>query len=509
TDLNNLPAIASILNNTANVLLDQGKLDESLNMCNQSLDIKKKINNKIGIALSLNIIGEIYEKKENYPEALNYYNQSLKIKEEINHTSGAIFTTDCIGRIYYKQNDLRNAELTFLRAVELGKINKIPTKTSHYFLSEIYKQKKDFEQSLYHLKKFGETEDTVIGSEKINEINGLLANYENLKKDEEITSLSETNKLQQQQIRERTIFIIALTLLVSVLIVMFIAIYRYSKQVERSKEELSTSNQKLTEALNDLHTEIENRKKVEKDLLITQEKLALSLEQAKGLNELKTRFISMISHEYRNPLTVIMNATELLPIFNRLKNSEQHEKYLLMIRQQVDVMVKLLNDVLIIGKTGSAELKPNPMKMPLIDVCKDVITNTSFIDENKHNFLLNASPDIGLITTDIQYLNNILSNLLLNSVKYSPYGTDIEIDISEKDDNYIILIKDKGIGIPDNDKPYVFEPFHRGSNIGIIPGNGLGLGIAKMFLEVLGGTIEFDSKENFGTTFYITIPKSI
>ncbi len=511
---NDLPSLAVILNNIGNIYFHQNKFDEALDNYSKSLELKKKINNRIGIAVSFNNFGEVYEGQEDFTNALDYYNKALSMMDEIHYFSGLIYTTDCIGRVYFKQKDYRNAELFFLRSVELGKINNIPTKTSHYYLSEIYKFNDEYEKSLFHLQKFASIRDSVIGSEKVQQINELLANYETLKKDTEISNLTESNRIKEMQIRERTIFIVALTLLILSLIIFAYIIYRYSRNLLKARDELNEINRiqketniKLEKALDDLKKENGIRKETEMELLKAQEKLAESLEKAKELNELKTRFISMVSHEYRNPLTVIMNVADFLPNLLKEKGPENHERYLQMIKKQVDVMVKLLNDVLVIGKKGSIQQELNILTMPITELCKDVVTNIKHIDENKHKLILNAAPGTEMITSDLQHLTHALTNILTNSAKYSPSGSDIYIDIFPKDDFYKITITDKGIGIPEADKAIIFEPFHRGSNIGSILGNGLGLSIVKMYMELLGGQIDFESQENNGSTFTLTIPK--
>ncbi|MFH1051132.1 MAG: tetratricopeptide repeat-containing sensor histidine kinase [bacterium] len=516
TKKNDLPSLASVLNNIGGIYFLQDKIDEAVKYYNQSLEIKKKIDHKAGISITLNNIGEVYENKEDFTNALNYFEQSLKIKEEINNFSGIINTTDCIGRIYYKQKDYRKAELFFLRSVELGKINNVPTKTAHHYLSEIYKINNDYEKSLFHLKKFANIQDSVFGSDKVQQINELLANYETAKKDEEITSLTESNRMKEEQIRERTIFLVILGSFFASLIILVVLLIRNSNRITKAKDELKETNRiqlktnaKLEDTLAELRREVDIRKQTENELLNTQEKLAGSLETAKELNELKTRFISMISHEYRNPLTVIMNLTELLPFYKLEKNHDNHDKYIQMIREQVDTMVKLLNDVLIIGRKGSTQQKLNIMTMPVIELCKDVITNARFIDNEKHNFVLTKTPDVDVITTDVQHLTHALANMLSNAARYSPLNSDIYIEITGNEEFIIINIRDTGIGIPDEDKHLIFEPFHRGTNIGSIPGNGLGLSIVKMYMDLLGGKIEFESQENSGTTFTLTLPKVI
>jgi|GEM_PF-4305092 len=507
---------AAIFNNIGNIYSLQKKFDEAFKYLNKSFKLKKKINNKYGIAISYNNFGELYELQKDEVKALENYNNSLKIMEEINNIQGVINSTDCIARIYYKQKDLKKAELFFLRSVELGKINNIPTKTAHHFLSVIYKERNDYEKSLEHLKKFGDIEDSVFGSEKVHQINTLIANYEKAVKEDEITTLTESNRLKDEQIRERTIFLVILGSFFSALIVLIIVLYKYSKNITKSKEELvlinelkQKTNSKLQETLQELNLEIDIRKKAENELLNAQEKLEDALEKAKELNEMKTRFISMISHEYRNPLTVIMNIADFLPNLFNLKDPAVHEKYLKMIKQQVDIMVKLLNDVLIIGKKGSSEQKLPLMTMPIAELCKDVITNVRHIDEEHHNFMLHEAPGVDLITTDAQQLSHALSNMFLNSTTYSPWNTDIVVEILPKDNFYKIIIKDQGIGVPDEDKPRILEPFYRGTNIGSISGNGLGLSIVKMYMDMLQGRIEFESKENFGSTFTLILPKEI
>lgn len=253
------------------------------------------------------------------------------------------------------------------------------------------------------------------------------------------------------------------------------------------------------------YTDITDRKNFEQ----TQLKLVNQLENAnhelKALSELKSRFVSMVSHEFRTPLTTIMAASDLLKRYSDRMTDDQKEMRLNKIQREIKHMVQLLEDILVIGRAEAGKFPYNPEYINVKEICDDIVEEVKVTYNSTHeiDFLCHNYKE--KVFADEKIIRHITTNLLSNAVKYSPKGTNIlfYLDFS---DNITFSFKDKGIGIPPEDIKNLFEPFHRATNVGDIYGTGLGLAIVKKAIEAHGGDISVESESDKGTTFTVTIP---
>ena len=271
-------------------------------------------------------------------------------------------------------------------------------------------------------------------------------------------------------------------------------------------------------------------KPFEETQLITTIEIALSkhqketvimdaLQKEKEMRELKSRFVSMVSHEFRNPLSTILNTTELLANHNQELTENKKEEYLYHIQNAVINLNQLLSDVLLVGKAEVHKTEFNPAPLDLEKFCKDLVTVIKLIATEQHEIILKfqgcsiqnqqnsvSTEDNTLPKLDEKLLRHILTNLLSNAIKYSPHGGKICFDLFCLKGEAIFRIQDEGIGIPEIEQENLFNSFQRGSNVGQIPGHGLGLSIVKQYVELHQGEINLISKEGVGTTFIINIP---
>ena len=263
----------------------------------------------------------------------------------------------------------------------------------------------------------------------------------------------------------------------------------------------------LQNALNELEDEVSTRKEAEQKLLVAKEELTGALEKEKELNELKTRFLSMISHEYRTPLTVILTSTYILDKLYEGTEKDEFKKFLSKIRNSVETMTQLHDNVLTIGKSEAGTLRIYPSKFDMIELCHEIIEEIKIIEDSKHDYHFEKNVETLDLFTDTKLMRQLISNLLSNASKYSPENSVITLEIYASNLNIMINVNDKGMGISDEDKQHLFESFHRGKNIGTISGTGLGLAIVKKCVDAFKGTINVDSKLGEGTSFKINIPK--
>ena len=248
-----------------------------------------------------------------------------------------------------------------------------------------------------------------------------------------------------------------------------------------------------------LNVEIEERKKAEQEII-------KSLEKEKELSELKSRFVSMVSHEFRTPLTIIRTSAQLIEKYYDKINEEDRISYMKRIMQTVDLMTDLIDNVLFIGRSDAQKLTFNTGQININDFCRNIIREIQLSYNNERS--INATFDCQqeMIALDSQLLTVILFNLLTNAIKYSEKSTTVDFDLKSDEDNLTFSIIDRGIGMNEEDQRKIFDSFHRGSNVGNIPGTGLGMSVVLRSLELHGGRIELSSKLNEGSKFTVTIP---
>ncbi len=276
------------------------------------------------------------------------------------------------------------------------------------------------------------------------------------------------------------------------------------EELRKYREGLETLVKLRTEQLNEvnMHLREEIRKEKEYELLLQE-----SLDKEKELSELKTRFVSITSHEFRTPLTSILGSIELIQMYREKWSKGKLNEQIERIINSVEYLTRLLDDVLTLSHAESGKLKFKPEILNLYDFCSGIIEELGMRSRKDHEFIFNYKCPQKIFSMDSQLLRFILVNLLSNAYKYSPGGGKIEFSVSSDDKNIEFIISDEGIGIPDKDKKYLFNPFHRCSNSLKIPGTGLGLSIVKHSIELHNGGISYSSEAGLGTTFKVLIPK--
>jgi PAS domain S-box-containing protein len=233
--------------------------------------------------------------------------------------------------------------------------------------------------------------------------------------------------------------------------------------------------------------------------------LQKSYKREHELNELKDRFISMVSHEFRTPLTSITSSSDFLEMGGDKLDQETKNKYYGRIRRNIDYMIKMLDEILFINKMESSKIHLTFEKVDLHRFCRDLFDETRLLyPQIKSTLKINLNENFYSI--DVLLMRNILGNLIANAFKYNKEKGSVNFTLSLEKSKLIYRIRDTGIGIPLKERKNVFESFTRMSNARHIKGTGLGLSIVKKSVEKLGGKIFFSSKENEGSEFIIIIP---
>lgn len=238
-----------------------------------------------------------------------------------------------------------------------------------------------------------------------------------------------------------------------------------------------------------------------------EQKVNQALAQEKELNDLKSRFIAMTSHEFKNPLSSILMSVELLEEFSANWTAEKRMTHLKRIRQCTTQMNDLLEDILVLGKADTGKLEFQPRPLDLGQFCQELTEELQFLAGDRHRITLDIQSSLlPTYALDEKLLRHVLVNLITNAVKYSPQGGTVDFRVAVQGENLCFWVQDQGIGIPESDRPRLFECFHRSHNVRDIKGTGLGLSIVKQAVELQGGTIAFQSELNQGTTFEVRLP---
>jgi PAS domain S-box-containing protein len=245
--------------------------------------------------------------------------------------------------------------------------------------------------------------------------------------------------------------------------------------------------------------DITQRKRAEVELLS-------ALQREKELSEMKSRFVSIASHELRTPLATILSSAELLEHYSDGLSAEDKLKMLHGIEAAVKRMNTMIEDVLIIGKAEAGALQFEPKPVDLRELCHKVVEELRGGVAKQHVIRFEQQFERGNLNLDEKLLRHILTNLLSNAVKYSPSGSTVSLQLAERDSDALIEVVDQGIGIPLEDQARLFESFHRASNVGTRQGTGLGLVIVKKAVELHGGTIAIESKQDVGTKISVRLP---
>ncbi|MEX1381752.1 ATP-binding protein, partial [Lutibacter sp.] len=263
---------------------------------------------------------------------------------------------------------------------------------------------------------------------------------------------------------------------------------------------------KITERTFELNNTVANLKSEIEKRVKAESKLRKALKKEKELNELKTKFLSLVSHEFKTPLSGMLNAAILVGKYKKTEMQDKREKHLLTIKNKVHYLDGILNDFLSVERLESGKVNYKFSNFKLNKVVNEVIYNANLMLKTGQHIIYPRDIDNIDVYQDEKILELILSNVLNNAIKYSPENTKIDFKITIKNEVIIFEIKDQGIGIPLKDQKHIFNRYFRAENALTNQGTGIGLNIVKTHLESLGGNIKFKSIADEGSTFLVELP---
>ncbi|SHI95439.1 PAS/PAC sensor signal transduction histidine kinase [Mesonia phycicola] len=265
------------------------------------------------------------------------------------------------------------------------------------------------------------------------------------------------------------------------------------------EHKIEVRTEELHQTVLELEDEITKRKEAEN-------KIKESLRKERELNELKTKFLSLVSHEFKTPLSGILTSTTLIGKYTQTEQQEKRDKHLKTIKSKVKYLNNILDDFLSVERLETGKVSYKFSHFPLSKVTNEVIYDANMLLKEGQKISYPTNIDDIYLDFDEKILELVLTNLINNAIKYSLENTTIDIEAFTKNNLLYITIKDEGIGIPEKEQKFIFKRYFRAENALLNQGTGIGLNIIKSHLENLNGSINFTSEINKGSTFTVTIP---
>jgi PAS domain S-box-containing protein len=281
------------------------------------------------------------------------------------------------------------------------------------------------------------------------------------------------------------------------------ALKRSEDQLVAYATELEKRVKERTDQLLKANSELQEEMKVRKQAELDAWK---ALERERELNDLKSRFVSMASHEFRTPLSTIKSSASLIEKYEQTDQTDKRVRHVHKIKNSIDHLNDILDDFLSLARLEEGKVNTDFIQVNINALLLDVKEEMDSL--LKPGQVIRCHPNQKSdVISEPKVLKNILINLLSNAIKYSPENSMIDITINENDESLLLEVKDEGMGIPEDEQDDLFERFFRAKNALNIQGTGLGLHIVQKYVDLLNGKITFESQENRGTIFLVTIPK--
>lgn len=296
-------------------------------------------------------------------------------------------------------------------------------------------------------------------------------------------------------------------------VIAFIVDITHRKEAERNLIQQKMELERVTEQIRKLNAEleakVEERTTILKEALQKLEKSQMELSEAldkeRELSEIKSRFVSMASHEFRTPLSTVLSSASLLAKYTTTEDQPKRDRHIEKIRGSVKHLNDILEDFLSLGKLDESKVEAHPVEFDLKEFVDETVDEMKGLLKNDQLVLVEYN-GITKVHTDKMLLKNIIINLLTNAIKFSDEGTVINLKSHVNGNSAEISIADNGLGISKEDQEHLFTSFFRGKNVTNIQGTGLGLHIVKRYIDLLNGTVNLQSHLNQGTTVTFTIP---
>ncbi len=472
----------------------KSQYDSAILSLNKAYEGFKKVENKQGIATALAHLGDVYQLIENYKKSRKYYGQAVQYAREIEDNKTRAHALSGTGRANFFLNHQQKALEAILTSITLAKIgNYVHLLEKNYqYLADIYATMGMKNKQIQSLKNYIAIKDTVLTLEKQKQASELLAKYETEKKENRIKLLNKEKEISQSKLTQQRAVLIAAIVVIILVLFAIVLLYRRYRDKKRTNELLNQKN-------------LEISRKQEK-ISAQNQKLEEQAAKLKELDELKTRFFTNISHEFRTPLTLIIGPLE--QIIHQTRNRDTRSSLKLMMRN-ARRLLELINQLLSISRLEHGEEK---LQLQKGDISKHIAfiveMFTSKALENNTELQIQDDNEACNGYFDKEKLEQILFNLLSNAIKNTKDG-EINVSItSQNQEKAVIHIADTGKGIDKNQLPYIFDRFYTSgqSNEAVKASTGIGLSYVYELVKLYNGDIKVESEIGRGTTFTLTLP---
>jgi len=495
--INDKIGIASTLKSLGKVYLELNELDKSIIYYNEALDISKETGNIHGLSEILNDIGNYYQTLGNYNKAAGYFKQTIDITEKSGNEYLKALSSRKLGEIFIKQGkelegfDLIKESLSIGQNID----NLALIKNAYYSLYYYYDMRGDKTRALDFYTNYTVIKDSITAQNNAQKILEIQMKYELEKSqtelsriEKEITELTAEKKIRELELKKQKnvrnlSFLIALIILISgiIIFIQFLLKRKTNILLQQKIKEVDESNQRLKE----------------------------SEENLKILNATKDKFFSIIAHDIRNPFNAVYGLTQHLAKNFDDFTKEELEKPIELIYQSADELLELLDNLLHWSRTQRGKMEFSPRKLDLHEMVQKNI-NLLKMNADKKNIDVVSDIKTGtMVSADYDMLTTVFRNLISNAIKFSYENSQIHIESEENDNEIMISVTDKGVGISEENIRKLFRIDIHYSTTGTSEeqGSGLGLILCREFVEKHGGKIWVESEENKGSTFKFTLPK--
>lgn len=488
-----------------NVYLETKNYDSALHYFSKSLEIDERINFQYGKGIDYNNLAEVYRRTDRHEEALFNYEQSLQICYTIGDIEGSIYPLEGMGVICKQLGEYDKATKYFLEARQveerLGLHRMLVDNYLHQ--AELDSAKGSYGQAYRWMKKRSALSDSLYNKDKLNTIAELQTRFDTEKKDQEIKFLSEEKELIRQQRSKEKMFL--LTLLTSLAIIILALTYIVFNKI-RTGRILGSKNSQIAEKNEELNLKNEELEKLAEVLESKNKDLAVKNEKLEDLNREKDGLIGVVAHDLRGPISKTFGLVNLLRHTGEL--SKQQEEVVGLIEKVCKDGNSLIKDLLEINRIEAEEEETSSFIN--IDLLMSNMIREFETVANRKNILISMIGHEGEknMLTKVGSLTRILDNIISNAIKFSNANKSVLVHYHSTEDQFVFSVTDQGPGISEDERVHLYKKFKRLSAkpTGGESSSGLGLSIAKMLVEKLGGSISVESKVGAGSTFTVQLP---